>query len=360
MAPSTTPGLAWGSGFGLGPGFINDPGIGPNADDRLQTFVQGGGRDLYTKWQNPDGSWVQDWVHFDDSSGKVDGTPVALRSPDGILHVFWRGPDNGIWEYRQQVINGSWAAPVKIASNAASDPAPALNADGRISVFYSGIDASLWHVVQQQVNYGSWVPQQSLGGGVGNNLKLAPTVARNGEGRLEVFVTGHQNEVWGIAQKAANATTNWVGYFPVSPRTGGAPASPPAVTGGPFAITDADQRVRVFWRAGNVGFHAVEDATYTFPATPQPQQLPAPAGIAETPAAILAMDGRLEVFLVANDRSLWVTEQQSHNEDTFTPAQQLGGYAPGRPVPARYADNRILVPHRGSDNGWWAYQQVRA
>ncbi|MFD9637596.1 hypothetical protein ACFWX8_44350, partial [Streptomyces violascens] len=90
------------------------------------------------------------------------------------------------------------------------------------------------------MDYGSWGQPRVLGGNVGTNLNLAPTVARNGEGRLEVFATGHQNEVWGIAQKAANSTT-WGAYFIVSDRRAG-------VAGSPFAITDADQRVRVFWR----------------------------------------------------------------------------------------------------------------
>ncbi|MFD9637790.1 hypothetical protein ACFWX8_45405, partial [Streptomyces violascens] len=87
MAPSTTPGLTWANSYGLGGTFVNDPVTGPNADDRLQTFVRGGGNDLYTKWQNPDGSWIRDWVHCDNCTGTVDGQPVALRSPDGILHV---------------------------------------------------------------------------------------------------------------------------------------------------------------------------------------------------------------------------------------------------------------------------------
>ncbi|WP_380282185.1 hypothetical protein [Kitasatospora purpeofusca] len=42
----------------------------------------------------------------------------------------------------------------------------------------------------------------------------------------------------------------------------------------------------------------------------------------------------------------------------FSDAAPLGGHLAGLPVPARYHDNRLLVPHRGSDNGIWAYQQM--
>ncbi|MGW7081506.1 hypothetical protein [Streptomyces sp. NPDC054866] len=349
MAPSTTPGSVWQAGLGLGGGIVNDPGVAPNADDRLELFVRGGGSDLYHKWQNADWSWNKDWHPFPGTAGTVDGSPVALRSPGGHIHVFWRGPDNSIWHLRQQVINGGWGNPAKIASGAASNPAAALNADGRISVFYNGTDSTLWHIDQIQVDYAGFNQPDSLGGGTAANNKLAPTVARNGEGRLEVFVHGASDEVWGIAQKAADSSTSWTTYFIVSERNAG-------VVGSPFAVTDADQRVRVFWRAGTTGYHAAQQAGYASWNTPQPLS----GKIMETPTAIIAMDGRLEVFVVADDRSLYVTEQQKPNQDTFTQVDRLGGNLPGLPIPARYHDNRIVVPHRGSDNSLWAFQQVRA
>ncbi|MEU6993079.1 hypothetical protein ABZ953_20770 [Streptomyces sp. NPDC046465] len=349
MAPSTTPGLAWKDSFGLAGGIVDDPALAPNADDRLQVFVRGGGSDLYTKWQNFDWSWVKDWSPFPNTAGTVDGSPIALRSPSGRIHVFWRGPDDSIWHLPQLVINGGWGSPAKIASGAASNPAAALNADGRISVFYNGTDTTLWHVDQTQVDYAGFGQPDSLGGGTAANNKLAPTVARNGEGRLEVFVHGAADEVWGIAQKAADATTSWTSYIIVSARNAG-------VVGSPFAVTDADQRIRVFWRQGTTGHHAVHAPGYSGWKAPQPLS----GKIVETPTAILAMDGRLEVFVVASDRSLYVTEQQKPNEDTFTQVDRIGGNLPGLPIPAKFHDNRILVAHRGSDNALWAFQQSRA
>ncbi|WP_030669193.1 hypothetical protein [Streptomyces sp. NRRL B-1347] len=348
MAPSTTPGYTWKDDFGLGGGIVDDPGMAPNADDRLEFFVRGGGSDLYHKWQNFDWSWNKDWHQFPNTAGTVDGSPVALRSPNGHIHVFWRGPDHSIWHLRQQVVNGGWGSPAKIASGSASDPAAALNADGRISVFYNGTDGALWHVDQTQVSYAGFNQPDSLAGDTVANKHLAPTVARNGEGRLEVFVHGAADEVWGIAQKAADATTSWSAYFRISDQNAG-------VVGSPFAVTDADQRIRVFWRQDTTGYHAVHQPGYTSWKTPQPLS----GKIVETPRAILAMDGRLEVFVVASDRSLYVTEQQQPNEDAFTQVDRLGGNLPGLPVPARFHDNRVLVPHRGSDNALWSFQQAR-
>lgn len=133
--------------------------------------------------------------------------------------------------------------------------------------------------------------------------------------------------------------------------------SPRAAIGSPTAVTDADQRIRVFWRAGSIGYHAVQPAgygnAYCTPGTTH-------GTIVETPVAILAMDGRLEVFVIADNRALWVCEQKQANGNDFAGAAFIGGNFLGLPVPVRYHDDRIVVPYRGGDNGVWAHQQVFA
>ncbi|MFI6055858.1 hypothetical protein ACIBCO_38005 [Streptomyces violascens] len=351
MAPSTTPGLLWDLPFGLQGGTTFDPAVAPNADDRLSVFVRGNGPDLYVKSQKRDWTWETNWTQVAGTAGTVAGTPVAVRGPDGIVNVFWRGPDDSIWALRQTAINTGTYTPTKIAAGAASSPAAALNADGRISVFYNGTDRALWHVDQTSVAYPTgWNPPESLAGDTATNNKLTPAAVRGGDGMIQVFVHGAADEIWGISEKAPDSTSSWGSYFPVSPRNSG-------VVGQPTAVTDADQRIRVFWRVGNVGYHAVQPVgygtTYGTPGTTQGK-------IYETPVAILAMDGRLEVFVVASDRSLYVCEQKQANGNDFADAARLGGNLPGLPVPARFHDNRIVVPHRGSDNGIWAFQQVFA
>ncbi|WP_328741403.1 hypothetical protein OG436_00080 [Streptomyces caniferus] len=349
MSSSTTPGLAWASPFGLGGGISVDPAVAPNADDRLSVFVRAGGSDLYVKSQQRNWSWEANWTQVAGTSGTVAGTPVAVRGPDGIINVFWRGPDDSIWALRQAGINSGAYALTRIASGSASNPTAALNADGRISVFYNGTDRALWHVYQAGVAYPSgWNQPESLAGDTAANNTLTPAAVRGGDGMIQVFVHGAADEIWGISEMGPDSTSNWGSYFPVSARNAGA-------VGSPTAVTDADQRIRVFWRAGTTGYHAVQPAgygiTYGTPGTTQGK-------IVETPVAILAMDGRLEVFVVADNRSLYVCEQKQANGDDFADAAYIGGNLPGLPVPARFHDNRIVVPHRGSDNGLWAFQQV--
>ncbi|MET9296467.1 hypothetical protein [Streptomyces sp. NPDC003077] len=106
-----------------------------------------------------------------------------------------------------------------------------------------------------------------------------------GDGLIQVFVHGAADEIWGIREKSPDSTSSWSSYFIVSARNAG-------VIGPPTAVTDADGRIRVLWRAGNVGYHAVQPAghgmVYNIPGTTQGK-------IGETPVAVLAMDGRLEV-----------------------------------------------------------------
>jgi hypothetical protein len=153
MAPSTTPGLVWSSqAVVFGGGVSLDPAVAPNADDRLSVFVRGLGPELYVKSQKRDWSWEPNWTLVAGTQATVAGTPVALRGPDSIVNVFWRGPDDRIWALRQSAINSTYDVVTPIASGAASDPAAVLNADGRISVFYNGTDRALWHVDQQNID----------------------------------------------------------------------------------------------------------------------------------------------------------------------------------------------------------------
>ncbi|MEV0440632.1 hypothetical protein AB0I84_47635 [Streptomyces spectabilis] len=350
MPSSTTPGLAWASPFSLEGGITADPAVAANADDRLSVFVRGGGSDLYVRSQKRDWTWGS-WTPIAGSAGTVASSPVAVRAPDGIISVFWRGSDNSIRVARQAGLNTDSYALTQIASGAASAPAVALNADGRISVFYNGTDRALWHVYQTSVAYPSgWKQPESLAGDTAANNTLTPAAVRGGDGLIQVFVTGAANEIWGISQKAPDSTSSWSSYFIVSARNAG-------VVGHPTAVTDADGRIRVFWRAGNVGYHAVQPAgygtTYQAPGTTQGK-------IVETPVAILAMDGRLEVFVVADTRALYVCEQKQVNGNDFADAAHLGGKLTGLPVPARYHDNRIVVAYHGSDNAAWAIHQVFA
>ncbi|GGR14937.1 hypothetical protein [Streptomyces netropsis] len=343
MPSSTTPGLTWSSGYDLGKNNCSEFGAAPQADGCLRLFVRSSyPDDFYGRLRRRDDSW-DSWSKIPIVPTTIDGVPTALRGSDGIIGVFWRSRDDGLWAVRQTALNtDGWGTPERLAPQVASDPAVALGADGRISVFCHGTDRALWLVEQQRADRWAWAEPRSLGGDAGGSVRSAPAAARSGDGRLHVFTRDAADELRAIAQDPADPSGGtWGGYARVS--TPGA-----TVAGRPFAATDADQRVRVFWRVGTTGWHAVQGPGYANWTAPQAL----PGSTQETPAAVLTQDGRLAVFLVGTDRQLWIASQKRPGADDFAGPESLGGSCTGTPTPARTQDNRVTVALRepGSDS----------
>ncbi len=61
--------------------------------------------------------------------------------------------------------------------------AVARNADGRLEVFAVGTDRALIHIWQEKPGHAPWSGWESLGA----SIHKAPAVCRNADGRLEVF-----------------------------------------------------------------------------------------------------------------------------------------------------------------------------
>ena len=86
-----------------------------------------------------------------------------------------------------------------------TDPVVARNQDGRLEVFARGTDNALWHIWQVAPN-STWSGWASLGGVMASKV----VVDNNKDGRLEVFVRGDDNALWHIWQTAPN--NGWSGW----------------------------------------------------------------------------------------------------------------------------------------------------
>jgi surface antigen len=84
---------------------------------------------------------------------------------------------------------GGWSTQSEL-SGSARRITLARNADGRLEVFYVGTDAAIWHRWQTSAG-GGWSPEARLGG---HAVDVAAQA--NGDGRLEVFYVGGANTVW--------------------------------------------------------------------------------------------------------------------------------------------------------------------
>jgi hypothetical protein len=94
-------------------------------------------------------------------------------------------------------------------------PAMAASADGRLELFATGFDRQLWHI-NQLTPSGDWCDWYSHGRAVNSTTAQVgagrtPTVVLNSAGRLELFVAGTNNELWHIWQTAPNQ--GWSSWY---------------------------------------------------------------------------------------------------------------------------------------------------
>ena len=87
----------------------------------------------------------------------------------------------------------------------------AASADGRLELFITGTDGNVWHTWQTAASNGwsAWDPVQPPPGAQG----AAPAVAPSGDRRLELFVVGRDGDLWHQWQTtASNGWSDWVSH----------------------------------------------------------------------------------------------------------------------------------------------------
>jgi acylphosphatase len=263
----------------LGGDVAADPAVGVNADGRLEIFAVGPKGNMVTAFQTaPNGGW-SGWFSL---GGNLEGIPAAANNEDGRIEVFARSAGGTMEHAWQDAPNGKMGNFATLGGTWASDPALAKNHDGRLEVFAVGTDGALHHAWQTKANGGwsSWASLGTAGGGLseprailahdgtlrviaigkdhatwmiaqdsggwgdwtslGGDATSNPTVAKNGDGRLEVFVRGTDGALWHKWEKTLNGA--WSGWTSLG---GGVHR--------PFASTDADGRIEVFVRGDGTG-----------------------------------------------------------------------------------------------------------
>jgi hypothetical protein len=92
----------------------------------------------------------------------------------------------------------------------ASTPALARNGDGRLELFVRGNDGALWHL-WQTADSSAWSEHWISHGDAGVGFASAPALARSGDGRLELFVRGNDGALWHLWQTApSGAWSEWL------------------------------------------------------------------------------------------------------------------------------------------------------
>jgi hypothetical protein len=298
-----------------------------------------------------DRGWYDDWFaahhdnHWSSLGGAVEHGPAVARNLDGRLELFALDAHAHLRDLAQAAPNGDWwsnwadLGPPPPPS-AGGNPVVARNLDGRLEVFLRASDGVIYHRWQQGAGDALTANWASLDGSFHND----PVTAQNLDGRLELFALGSNGHLFELAQSAANGSW-WTSWADLGP-------PPPGGTGGqPIVARNLDGRLEVFLRSGDGTLHH------------RSQQSPGAAFAAEwaplagtwhqDPVPAQNRDGRLELFALGVHGHLRELAQTAANGSWWTSMADLGpppaAGAAGRPVTARNAGGRLEVFIRGAD-----------
>jgi hypothetical protein len=198
---------------------------GRSGDGRIEVFViDQDGRLWNTRQTSANGTFTG-WNAFGNPGVALDDRPGLARSADGRLELFVRGTDNRLYhQWETGVGTFVWSgwntfdADSTPAGGLADHPVVAPSADGRLELFLTGADGNIYHSWQVQASGGwsaPWVSEGSAGGGF---TAAAPALGRNGDGRLELFAVARDGNLYHKWQTAAsNGWSQWVQLVPHAP-----------------------------------------------------------------------------------------------------------------------------------------------
>jgi hypothetical protein len=230
-----------------------------------------------------------------------------------------------------QTTSGSnvWSGFGTLGGNLLGDPAVARNSDGRLEVFVIGSNHALYHKSQILAGGSSgWTGYSTLGG----NLIANPVVAQNPDGRLEVFVIGADHSLLHASQLTAGSTS-WSGLTSL----GG------YIIGNPAVARNSDGRLEVFVIGSNHAlYHKYQLAAGSTNSWSGYTSLG--GYIISNPVAGQNSDGRLEVFVIGSDHALYhIFELAASSSNSWSGFRSLGGYIISNPAVASNSDGRLEV-----------------
>ena len=202
--------------------------------DICQGFsVRLNGINVTSYWSDQVGTCITPYYSWIDLPGETCGANsgvACISNQDQRLEVFMIGPDSNLWHNWQVTPGGYWSGWSNLAVpnpgyTPIGAPAVARNADGRLEVFITD-GQTVAHIWQVEPNSG-WSTWQDLGGpsvnGVAQPIQYGVSVANNADGRIEFFVvagnpqTGN-GELWHMWQTQPSAApwSSWSAFPPSS------------------------------------------------------------------------------------------------------------------------------------------------
>lgn len=186
--------------------FLRPPTVARNTDGRLEAaaIVLDPDRDraVWHAWQTtPGGHWTE-WQLLGGAPPGTRGPAVLAQNRDGRLELFRvdRGPAWHAWQTTPGDDWSSWhplGSPSDTVTLDEGSPAVARNEDGRLELFVRANDGAVWHRWQPEAGARPWAAWSSLGSPDNQPVSSeSPVVVRNKDGRLVLFVVASDLTVW--------------------------------------------------------------------------------------------------------------------------------------------------------------------
>lgn len=316
----------WGS---LGGKYIRGgPSVVQAADGRLVLFARGVDRSIYYKSQTEPSS--PKWTKWDTLGGKFASAPVAVLSSEGFLHIFAVGQDRQLL-HKYQFDNTTssdldWSSWQSLGGSLTSLPSAAIDPEGLMHVFARGPDRGLWHKAQEgecEPRSVKWTDWEELGGVLASGPRVP--FLNDAVGMIQVVARASDKAYWEKHQtteatpSADNKTYSGVGWSEWSCMGG-------IFTSGPTSMLGTDGTVEMFGRGPDKALW--HKSQYYDGATLSWKKWVSHGGLLSTgPEVASRADGLLQVFGRGLDKNVYTKAQTVTGNGTleFGHWENLGG-----------------------------------
>ncbi len=199
------PGSGWRGPQRLGGSVVGGPSPAEPLPGRIDVFWKGADHGLWyvtsrgSAWGKPARL----------AAGPLGGSPVAAPEPDGAVEVLWRGAGQADLWVAAASPGGRWSAPRDLGGNVSLAPFPVAPAPGVIRVFWRGRDGGLWLAVHRP-RVGWLAPARLPMGRLGSG----PVVTVGGSATsTDVSWRGRGGAIWSASLRSGG---RWTGPVRIS------------------------------------------------------------------------------------------------------------------------------------------------
>ena len=286
-----------------------------------QVPQQGGGLG-WNAWTNNLGA--------NSTSGMFTGNPVLTLNNGKGLEIFVLGSNGDIWHNAQSSPYASWQGWQDMGGTATGaqitgNPTVLKDANGALHLFVRASDNYIYRLEMQQVNGQlQWSPPwQPIGYKAGlSTFTGDPTVVLNNTNGLEIFARNSNGDIWHDAQNAPNST--WSDWLDMGGTSTGV-----QIVGNPTAVKDASGALHLFVRASDNYIYRLEMQRVNgqLQWNPPWQPIGYKAGLStftgDPYVAINSANG-LEIFALNSNGDVWHDSQSAPNS-TWSDWYPMGG-----------------------------------